>query len=43
MESTATTTEQPTVRFLILEELKNLSNAHGTLFVGVRDGPRKVT
>jgi hypothetical protein len=43
MESTATTIEQPTVRFHILDELKNLKNAHGTLFVGVRPGPRIVT
>jgi hypothetical protein len=45
MESTAatTTTAEPTVRFCILDHLRGLVNAHGTLSVGVRPGPRTVT
>lgn len=47
MESTAppttTTTAEPSVRFLILDKLRGLNNSHGTLYVGVRPGERKVT
>ena len=47
MESTAPTTtpttDEPSVRFLILDKLRGLINAHGTLHVGVRPGERTVT
>jgi hypothetical protein len=43
MESTAqttTTTHELSDRFLILDNLRGLVNAHGTLHVGVRPGNR---
>jgi hypothetical protein len=46
MESTATTTttaDELSLSFLILDKLRGLSNAHGTLHVGVKPGERIVT
>ena len=43
MESTAARTGHLTERFQILEEIKNLKNSHGKLFVGVRPGTRIAT
>ena len=44
MESTAPkTTGHLTERFEILEEIKNLKNSHGKLFIGVRPGTRIAT
>ena len=47
MESTApattTKTEEPTVKFLILDIFRHLLNSHASISVGVRPGPRTDT